>query len=146
MGIRWGFIPAGNGGGEEMSPTGWFGAKGSQGDPWRRNPLVIQNWIAKGFLPHGSFWDPLPPNQPYKCSWASPRRIFFCRGNGFGELKSDGEFPVAIPTQKNWGASSAPATTKCESPKRNHGSPVLSTCPKTRCCGHGPWWIDNCIA
>jgi hypothetical protein len=27
-----------------------------------------------------------------------PAGKFFCRGDGFGELKPDGEFPVAIPT------------------------------------------------
>jgi hypothetical protein len=27
-----------------------------------------------------------------------PHGEFFCRGNGFGELKPDGEFPVAIPS------------------------------------------------
>jgi hypothetical protein len=27
-----------------------------------------------------------------------PRGEIFCRGDGFGELKPDGEFPVAIPT------------------------------------------------
>jgi hypothetical protein len=26
-----------------------------------------------------------------------PAGKFFCRGDGFGELKPDGEFPVAIP-------------------------------------------------
>jgi hypothetical protein len=26
-----------------------------------------------------------------------PTGKFFCRGDGFGELKPDGEFPVAIP-------------------------------------------------
>jgi hypothetical protein len=34
-----------------------------------------------------------------------PAGKFFCRGDGFGELKPDGEFPVAIstpdPTKKN---------------------------------------------
>jgi hypothetical protein len=28
-----------------------------------------------------------------------PAGKFFCRGDGFGELKPDGEFPVAIPIQ-----------------------------------------------
>jgi hypothetical protein len=27
-----------------------------------------------------------------------PRGEIFCRGDGFGELKPDGEFPVAIPS------------------------------------------------
>jgi hypothetical protein len=27
-----------------------------------------------------------------------PAGNFFCRGDGFGELKPDGEFPVAIPS------------------------------------------------
>jgi hypothetical protein len=27
-----------------------------------------------------------------------PAGKFFCRGDGFGELKPDGEFPVAIPS------------------------------------------------
>jgi hypothetical protein len=28
-----------------------------------------------------------------------PAGNFFCRGDGFGELKPDGEFPVAIPSR-----------------------------------------------
>jgi hypothetical protein len=28
-----------------------------------------------------------------------PAGKFFCRGDGFGELKPDGEFPVAIPSR-----------------------------------------------
>jgi hypothetical protein len=39
-------------------------------------------------------------NAPRKSSWGSPRGIFCC-GDGYGEPKPDGDFPVAISTQ-NW--------------------------------------------
>jgi hypothetical protein len=39
-------------------------------------------------------------NAPRKSSWGSPRGIF-CRGDGYGEPKPDGDFPVAIPTHES---------------------------------------------
>jgi hypothetical protein len=38
-------------------------------------------------------------NAPRKSLWGSPLGIFFCRGDGYGEPKPDGDFPVAIPNR-----------------------------------------------
>ena len=53
-------------------------------------------WIPDGDLsPRGTGMGKKCPPQAFV---GIPAGKFFCRGDGFGELKPDGEFPVAIPT------------------------------------------------
>jgi hypothetical protein len=59
-----------------------------------------------------------------------PAGKFFCRGDGFGELKPDGEFPVAIPrrdtTQRHPGT---PSTTHKSEELGLLAIVVVDSCP-----------------
>jgi hypothetical protein len=67
---------------------------------------------------------------------------FFCRGDGFGELKPDGEFPVAIPTRQGW--RRGVLSSECEGEReRSDLYKMLELSEYENCTASGAIWLSN---